>query len=98
MTYTVWKTELKLRDVQDIDVPEGAELLTAREQHEQVCVWFKCDPLNLKIKRRIALVGTGHPAPDGARYVGSAHLQGGSLILHVFERVSQPLLDEGRND
>ncbi|MBY9045601.1 DUF7352 domain-containing protein, partial [Pseudomonas fluorescens] len=71
-----------------ITVPEGAEMLTAREQHGQICIWFKCDPGALKVKRRIALVGTGYPAPDDARYLGSAHLDGGHLVLHVFERAT----------
>lgn len=87
MPYTIWKTVLKVADVQDIDVPENAELLTARDQLEQMCVWFKCDPSNPTTKRRIAIVGTGHAAPEGARYVGTGFLHGGQLVLHVFERV-----------
>jgi hypothetical protein len=88
MISTIWKATLDLRGVQDVTVPEGAEILTAREQHGQVCIWFKCDPFAAKVARRIALVGTGHPAPPDGRYLGSAHLDGGHLVLHVFERVS----------
>ncbi len=82
----IWKAVLKLTDVQDIDVPEGAEMLTAREQHEHICVWFKCEPSNPITNRRIAIVGTGHPAPDDGRYIGTGLLHGGQLVLHVFER------------
>ena len=88
MGYTIWKTVLDPTDVQDIEVPEDAELLTARDQLEQLCVWFKCDPSKPSTKRRIAIVGTGHPAPEGARYVGTGFLHGGQIVLHVFERVS----------
>lgn len=87
MSYTIWKTVLKVADVQDIDVPEDAELLTAREQNEQLCIWFKCDPSKPTSKRRVAICGTGHSAPEGARYVGTGHLMEGQLVLHVFERV-----------
>lgn len=86
MAYTIWKAILRPVDIQDIEVPENAEVLTARDQYEQLCVWFKCDPSNRLSKRRIAICGTGHPAPEGARYVGTGFLQGGSLVLHVFER------------
>lgn len=86
MPYMIWKTILKVADVQDIEIPEDAEILTARDQMEQMCIWFKCNPNNPMTKRRIAIVGTGHAAPEGARYVGTGFLHGGQLVLHVFER------------
>lgn len=86
-SYTVWKTVLKPAHVQDIDVPDGAELLCAREQFNQMCVWFKCDPDAPTTKRTLAIVGTGHAAPPGARYVGSCMMDGGQFVFHVFERV-----------
>ena len=88
MESTIWKATLKLADVQTIDVPEGAELLCAREQFEKICVWFRCDPSARKTQREIAIVGTGHPAPGNeGRYLGTASLQGGTLMFHVFERM-----------
>ena len=86
MNYTIWKAILKPVDVQDIEVPEGAELLTARDQFEQLCIWFTCDPEKQMTKRRIAICGTGHAAPQDARYVGTGFLHGGQLVFHVFER------------
>lgn len=88
MTATIWKTVLKPTDVQVILIPDGAELLCAREQHEQIAVWYRCDPTAIKYPRTIAIVGTGHPAPgDGdGRYLGTASLQGGALMFHVFEK------------
>jgi hypothetical protein len=84
MERTIWKATLKAVDVQEIEVPAGAELLCAREQHDLICVWFRCDPSAPKSKRKIALVGTGHPAPADGRYLGTASLHGGSLMFHVF--------------
>ena len=84
----IWKAVLKLTPAQSIHVPEGAELLHAREQFEEVCVWFRCDPNAVLTQRWIAIVGTGHEAPDAdGRYIGTASLRGGHLMLHVFERV-----------
>lgn len=59
----IWKRILKPAQLQDIEVPEGSELLTARDQIEQICIWFKCDPERRMEKRRIAMCGTGHEAP-----------------------------------
>lgn len=87
MAMTIWKATLSALNIQDIDVPEGAEILTARDQHNEICVWFKCDPSKPCTKRRIAICGTGHPAPEIDRYIGTGFLYGGQLVFHVFERV-----------
>lgn len=84
MIRTIWKAALEAADVQEIQVPVGAEFLCAREQYERICVWFKCDPAAPKEWRKIAIVGTGHPAPADGRYLGTASLQGGNLMFHVF--------------
>lgn len=86
MNKTIWKAALEPTDVQEIDVPTGATMLCAREQYEQVCVWFMCDPSAPIERRKIAIVGTGHPAPDDGQYLGTASLHGGRLMLHVFAK------------
>lgn len=88
MTATIWKTVLKATDVQVIDVPAGAEMLCAREQHDEIAVWYRCDPGAPKSPRTIAIIGTGHPAPDvgDGHYLGTASLRGGALMFHVFEQ------------
>lgn len=89
MMTTIWKATLLPLDVQKIMVPEGAEMLCAREQHEHICVWYRCDPTAPLTARALAVVGTGNPAPDVVgRYLGSAVLQGGDLVFHVFEMIA----------
>ncbi len=85
MANTIWKAVLEQKDVQEIDVPENATLITAREQNNELCVWFICNPDYPMTKRKIAIVGTGHPVPDASRYIGSGHLLDGCLVFHVFE-------------
>ena len=80
----IWKSILDPQAQQAIMLPEGAEMLYAREQNEQICVWYRCDPAAPKVARFMAIVGTGHTAPDG-KYIGSVSLHGGQLIFHVFE-------------
>lgn len=83
---TIWKTVLEPEAVQEIEVPAGADFLCAREQRNDICIWFRCNPDAQKIKRTIYLVGTGHAAPHpmDTRYLGSASLQNGNFIYHVF--------------
>lgn len=85
MGYTIWKETLKAAAVQEIEIPGDAEFLCAREQFDKICVWFKCNPANPKRPRKIEIVGTGHDAPAGAKYIGTASMQGGHFIFHVFE-------------
>ncbi len=88
MTLTIWKLPLKAADVQEIKIPDGALILTAREQGGDICVWFRCDPSRPAKPRTIAVCGTGHPAPSAeeARYIGTAFL--GAFVFHVFERIA----------
>jgi hypothetical protein len=81
---TVLMAVLEVASVQTILVPEGAELLTAREQFEHPCVWFLCDKSKPMERRLVAMVGVGDPAPSDGRYIGSCQLMGG--VFHVFER------------
>lgn len=64
-----------------------ADFMCVRDQFEKVCLWFLVDPTAEKEKRTIAIVGTGHPAPEDGAYLGSAMLAGGTLVWHVFEKV-----------
>lgn len=82
---TIWKETIRPIHEQEVMLPKGAEILCAREQWEQPCIWFRCDPMAEKEPRKIAIAGTGHAAPDG-RYLGTAMLQNGALVLHVFEQ------------
>lgn len=84
----IWKTVLEVKNFQEIKVPEGAEFICAREQYEDICVWYRCDPEAPLEKRGIYVHGTGHSMiDDTAKYIGTASVAGGKLIWHVFERV-----------
>ncbi len=90
----IWKEEISLNtDLHEIMLPSGAEILYAREQKtggnpDKICIWFRCDPMQPTTPRTICLVGTGHPCPGPeGRYLGSAHLNNDTLILHVFEKL-----------
>lgn len=88
MKQVVWKFVLDLvGGAQRVMVPGDAEILCAREQHGQVCIWVRCTPTAPRIARTIVIVGTGHPElTSDDRYLGTASLESGALMLHVFER------------
>lgn len=82
----IWKNTLELMDLQTVQLPHDAEILCAREQREKICIWFICTPNAPTSPRWIRILGTGHENNEfEARYLGTAMLKGGELILHVFE-------------
>lgn len=89
MANKIWKVILKVTDTQEIEVPAGSRFLCAREQANQVCVWFRCNPDVAKSKRTILICGTDHDAPEyqDAAYLGTAIVNGGAYVWHVFEKL-----------
>lgn len=84
---TIHKTILEISDKQSITIPSDAEIICAREQFDNVCIWYSCSDVPLSV-RWIFIVGTGHPLPNqNTKYLGTASLREGNLILHVFEAV-----------
>ena len=82
---TIWKYELS-PDVLFYDLPRGAKILSAREQGETICFWAEVDPGAPKEPRKMMAFGTGHTIPqEPMRFVGTAYLQHGSLVFHVYE-------------
>lgn len=90
MAMTIWKYPLRLTDVQSIEMPLGAEIIAVAEQYGALCLWawVNDDPDAKQVKRQIAIVGTGNPAPGyhEALHIGTVVTAGGSLVWHVFER------------
>lgn len=87
MKRAVWKFSLDEINADGevvVSMPLGAEVLTAREQADTLCVWARVDPDEKRVvKRRFTVCGTGHPAPF-TDYLGTGMLFGGTLVLHVF--------------
>lgn len=83
---TVHKYPLDLTDVQAIDMPRDAAILTIQVQHDVPVLWARVDTANLTERRLIHLVGTGNPLPDhAAGYIATIQLHDGRLVLHAFE-------------
>lgn len=87
---TIWKFPLKMIDDQFVQMPNGAQILTAQCQGEELCLWALVNPKAEKKPRHIEIFGTGHPVPKSMgvdrRYIGTAQQHNGILVWHVFER------------
>lgn len=83
---TIYKYGLSITDQQFIRVPEGAELLTAQFQGQQLQLWAKVDTSKPLERREIAIYGTGNPVPENSgAYIATVQHHGGALVWHVFD-------------
>lgn len=77
-----------------VELPTGAKILSVHAQHDSICLWALVDPNNLPVLRRFKVFGTGHPIAneqaDRLSFVGTALLDGGYLVMHVFEEMPAP--------
>jgi len=91
MSQVIWKFKLLPEpDVNEFELPRGAQVLTVQVQRGEPHMWVLCDPEVPKSLRKFMVVGTGHvfdlPAHRlGCPYIGTFQLEGGALVFHVFE-------------
>lgn len=79
----VWKATLA-PGTQFLALPRGSELLCVHEQNNEPCLWYRCDPNHVRETRHINVVVTGMGDADG-HYLGTAMLDKGRFVVHVFE-------------
>jgi len=85
---TVWKYPLACADDQIVNLPIGATVLHAREQHGALCIWALVDSDKPAVEpHHVHIAGTGHPIEHskGIRYISTLFLEAGFVVLHVFE-------------
>ena len=70
-----------------MDLPEAARFLHVAEQFLDLQAWFEVDDDGGREKRsrQFMTVPTGGRIPDSAIYHGSALLEGGRYVLHIYE-------------
>lgn len=84
----IWKFELKLTDIQSIQLSAAAEILSIQIQEglggkKTLCLWAKLNPLEAKAYRWIAIVGTGQEFEFEGKFLSTIQWDG--LVWHVFE-------------
>lgn len=88
MNKTIWKYTLQPSSL-ILEIPEGSEILSVESQNNKICIWFLVDPSADSVEREFIVYGTGHAISDAEhkKYIGSAQLENGMLVFHVFENI-----------
>jgi hypothetical protein len=89
MELKIWKYPLEMTDTQRVQMPKGAQILTAQMQGQTLCLWalVDCGSVLSKDDREIEIIGTGNPISDASRrYIATVQMCGGGLVWHIFER------------
>lgn len=77
-----------------IEMPVGAKILSVHAQNDSVCLWALVDPSRPPVSRAFRVFGTGHPIgndlAERLSFVGTALLEAGSFVVHVFEKMPEP--------
>lgn len=82
---TVHKYPLTFVSTQFISLPEGAEVLIAGLQNEQIFLWAKVNPTQvLERTHMVEIAGTGRPIVDPkARFMGHIRMPGFEFFVFL---------------
>lgn len=84
---TIWKYPLRITDAQSINIPEGAQFLSAQIQNGTLTVWALVDSAVRLRPAYIYVVGTGNAVPDAVELDRATFLstvQQGPFVWHIF--------------
>lgn len=83
----IWKWPLEITDLQTLDIPSDATILTVQTQNGSPQLWALCaTPVENTTPRHIAIYGTGNPLPDNVgRYISTFQMHDGAFVFHAFE-------------
>lgn len=82
----IWKAVLEPRNVQAVQMPRGAKILSVQAQSNRAILWYLCDSEAPMEDRTIVRVVTGDAPPEGVLFIGTVQLDGGNFVVHIFER------------
>jgi len=84
---SIWKYNLETTDIQSVEMPLDAELLSVQTQGGEPQLWCLVDMEEPKALRKIRIIGTGNPIEDGfnSKYIDTYQLKDGNFIFHAFD-------------
>ncbi|MEI6823792.1 MAG: hypothetical protein WCL51_17825 [Bacteroidota bacterium] len=90
MIKVIWKYELKIKDVQDIEIPSGSILLSIQSQENHPMLWALVDETNKEKEIiRLRTICTGEEIMEEdfnpKDYLGTYQLNEGLFVGHVFQ-------------
>lgn len=90
MEQVIWKYQLEVKDVQEIELPQGSALLSVQVQNGNPCLWALV--YNTEAEKetiRLRTIGTGNPIDsadfDPEDFLGTYQLMNGSFVGHIFQ-------------
>jgi len=87
----VWKYTLEMEAVTRVDVAGwDRQVLHVHEQGGEVCVWLSVFDYGETRPAFFRVIGTGWAEPQGARYVGTAHVGAGVWHVYLLDREPVP--------
>lgn len=86
---TIYKYKLEFGEVNQILIPEKAEILYVGTQYDAVYLWALVNTGSPNETRIFRVYGSGHEVKnmENLKYVGTTPTLGGRLVLHIFEEV-----------
>ena len=95
MTRIIYKYPLIVTDIQEVQLPEGAQMLSVQTQQDVPQLWALVYPDNPLVPRMIVIHGTGHliagSPQDSLVFLDTFQLSGGALVFHAFELLIRSL-------
>lgn len=82
---TIHKFPLEQRNINEVEMPEGAEILSVQIQNGTLCLWAKVNTDYPEEKRAIRIIGTGNYINPCEPLVFITTYQFEGLVFHVFE-------------
>jgi hypothetical protein len=83
----IWKYELSITAMQEIEVPLGAKVLSAKMQDQRLCLWAMVDPNEQRIRMPIEIIGTGHKTSNCCSREFIDTVIDGPFVWHIFRRI-----------
>lgn len=86
----IYKYQLETTGVQEIEMPQGAIILSLQTQNEVPCIWALVNPNTTVTKRTFMIFGTGHKIEmdKNLQHVGTYQLNNGFFVGHCFEVIN----------
>lgn len=87
-SFRVLKYALPIHGHAVIEMPEGAEIISVRNQREQITLWATAKNERHSEKRDLYVAMTGEPVHfinAEPRFLDTVLLDGGNYVAHVFE-------------
>lgn len=86
---TIHKYELEIKEYQELWMYEDTEFLCVQEQQTmfpyRICLWARVNTKKDLEIRGIEMCGTGTPAREKSKYIGTVQTNGGELVWHFFD-------------